>query len=72
MPAIITVTFTQLLADESVDSIVTETIDNTRENVVVLEVASNQQYRFGMPGPTIREQEWQACLNSIENTKDVE
>ena len=42
-------TFTQLLTDELVDSIVTETIDNTRENIVVLETASNQQYRFGMP-----------------------
>ena len=64
--------FTQLLTDELVDSIVTETIDNTRENIVVLETASNQQYRFGMPGPTIREPEWQACLNSIENIQDVE
>ncbi len=64
-------TFTQLLTDELVDSIVTETIDNTRENIVVLETASNQQYRFGMPGPIISEQEWQDCLNSIENIKDV-
>ena len=64
-------TFTQLLTDESVDSIVTETIDNTRENIVVLETASNQQYRFGMPGPKISELEWQDCLKSIENTMDV-
>ena len=65
-------TFTQLLTDELVDSIVTETRESTRENLIVLETASNQQYRFGMPGPTIREPEWQACLNSIENIQDVE
>ncbi len=65
-------TFTQLLTDELVESIVTETKENTRENLVVLETASNQQYRFGMPGPTISEPEWQACLKSIEKIKDVE
>ena len=65
-------TFTQLLTGEAVESIVTETKENTRENLVVLETASNQQYRFGMPGPTISEPEWQACLKSIEKIKDVE
>ena len=64
-------TFTQLLTDELVDSIVTETRESTRENLIVLETASNQQYRFGMPGPTIRELEWQDCLKSIENTMEV-
>ena len=65
-------TFTQLLTDGLVESIVTETRESTRENLIVLETASNQQYRFGMSGPTIREHEWQACLNSIENIQDAE
>ena len=65
-------TFTQLLSDESVQSILTETKESTRENLIVLETASNQQYRFGMPGPKISEREWQDCLNSIENIEDVE
>jgi len=64
--------FTHLLNSEAVEFIVTETKGNTRENLVVLETASTQQYRFGMPGPAISEPEWQACLNSIENIKDVE
>jgi 6-phosphofructokinase 2 len=58
--------------DETVESIVTETKANTRENLVVLETASNQPYRFGMPGPIISEPEWQACLIIIENIPDVE
>ncbi len=63
--------FTQLLTDEAVESIVTETKENTRENLIVLETASSQQYRFGMPGPYISEPEWQACLKSIEQIQDV-
>lgn len=65
-------TFIQLLNDEAVESVVTAIKENTRENLIVLETASNQQYRFGMQGPIISEQEWQGCLNSIENIKDAE
>lgn len=64
--------FTQLLTDELVESIVTETRESTRENLIVLETASNQQFRFGMPGPNISKQEWQDCLKSIEDIIDVE
>ena len=65
-------TFTQLLSYESVESIVTETKESTRENLIVLDAASNQQYRFGMPGPNIIIQEWQNCLNSIGHIQNVE
>ena len=65
-------TFSQLLTDELVESIVTETRESTRENLIVLENASNQQFRFGMPGPNISKLEWQDCLKSIENIQDVE
>ncbi len=34
----------------------------TRENLMVLEEATGQQFRFGMPGPTLQEGEWQHCL----------
>jgi 6-phosphofructokinase 2 len=37
----------------------------TREDVNVLEEASDRQFRFGMPGPEVREQEWQACLEEL-------
>lgn len=64
--------FAQLLAAESVECIVTETKESTRENLVVVEIASNQQYRFGMPGPLVYEAEWQDCLKNIERIQDVE
>ena len=37
----------------------------TRENLIVYEEATELQYRFGMPGPAVREGEWKACLKKI-------
>jgi 6-phosphofructokinase 2 len=37
----------------------------TRENFIVLEKSTGQQYRFGMPGPTLQEAEWRQCLEEI-------
>ena len=64
--------FTELLTNESVATIVIETAESTRENLIVAETASNQQYRFGMPGPHIQEHEWKECLAAIEKINDVE
>lgn len=63
---------TQLLSEDSVESIVTETKGSVRENLIVLENVSNQQFRFGMPGPYIHEAEWQDCLNTIQKLDGVE
>lgn len=38
---------------------------DTRENFIVVESSTNQQYRFGMPGSTITEQEQQDILEAI-------
>lgn len=64
--------FTELLNNESIETIVTKTQNDTRENLVVVEVATNKQFRFGMPGLKVQEVEWQACLESIENVEDVD
>jgi 6-phosphofructokinase 2 len=64
--------FTELVNKEGINSIVTEIKDDTRENLVVLEKETNQQYRFGMPGPFIDELEWQQCLTNIENIKEAD
>lgn len=34
----------------------------TRENLTVLEESTNRQFRIQMPGPTLRSEEWEACL----------
>lgn len=38
----------------------------TRENLIVFEESSNQQFRFGMPGATLTEDEIQACLDALQ------
>ncbi len=58
--------FKQLLDKEGVHSSVVEIEGHTRENLVVLDSATNHQYRFGMPGPSIKEKEWQELLRKIE------
>lgn len=35
----------------------------TRENLTVLEESSGCQFRFDMPGPTLRDTEWKRCLD---------
>jgi 6-phosphofructokinase 2 len=37
----------------------------TRESIAVYEQTSGQQYRFGMPGPTLSEAEWNRCLEDF-------
>lgn len=37
----------------------------TRENFIVVEKSSGQQYRFGMPGPDIVEPEWSGLLDAV-------
>ena len=64
--------FVDLLKAEGVESVVTPIAGNTRENFIVLESASGQQYRFGMPGPEIAEAEWRDCLNRLELAKDAD
>ena len=64
--------FTELLNEESIETIVTKTQNDTRENLVVVEMSSNKQFRFGMPGLKVSELEWQACLKSIEDIDNVD
>jgi 6-phosphofructokinase 2 len=64
--------FNELLANEKVPSIIIETKNETRENVVVLDESTNQQYRFGMPGTELTEQEWKDCLQAINEIDNIE
>jgi 6-phosphofructokinase 2 len=64
--------FTELLDDECIVSIVTKTKSDTRENLVVVEESTNKQFRFGMPGLEVFEDEWKALLESIENIENVD
>ena len=61
----------QLLTDDSVKSVVIETAESTRVNLVVTDTANKKQYLLDMPGSKVNESEWQACLNEITQLADV-
>jgi 6-phosphofructokinase 2 len=56
----------QLVADEGVSAITVSIAQPTRESIAVVDEARKDEYRFVMPGPTLTQHEWQACLAKIE------
>lgn len=64
--------FTALLQGEAISTMVIETSNETRENIIVLEESTNRQYRLGMPGTMLTANEWPEILAKLESIKDVE
>ena len=60
-----------LLKAESIDSIVVDTGVDTRENIMIVDKATNLQYRFITPGNAVKEIHWKQCLNAVEAVNDV-
>lgn len=59
-----------LLAQEEIPGIPVRISQETRENFIVLEESTNRQYRLGMPGPTLVEEEWQEILSHLGAIED--
>ena len=64
--------FNHLLEKENIPCVIIETTNETRENIIVLDESTNHQYRLGMPGTVLIEQEWKQCLKAVEELNDVE
>jgi len=64
--------FIELLNKEHVNSHYIETLNETRENFIVVDESTNAQYRFGMPGAILMEQEWKKILQDLADMNDVE
>lgn len=64
--------FNHLLQQENIASISIDTLNETRENIIVFENSTTNQYRFGMPPAPLLESEWKACLQAIEDVGDIE
>jgi len=64
--------FIELLNKEHVNSHYIETLNETRENFIVVDESTNAQYRFGMPGTILMEQEWKKILQDLADMNDVE
>ncbi|WP_224368210.1 1-phosphofructokinase family hexose kinase [Hyalangium versicolor] len=55
----------QLLAEKGLRRWSIVISGHTRENFTVAERNGKREFRFVMPGPTLTEKEWQACLESL-------
>lgn len=58
----------ELLQHEGLDCRPVPVEGRTRENLVVLEESSGRQFRFGMPGSPLSENEWRNCLDALVGT----
>lgn len=57
-------TLVRLLQKEGVPMHVVPTSQDTRESFSAMATETGDEYRFVLPGPTLRAQEWQACLDA--------
>ena len=60
---------TRLLEREGIESIVTPSHAETRENFTAYEDDSGEQFRFVLPGSPLHRAEWEAVLYELENIK---
>lgn len=55
----------RLVEREGIDSIVTPSHVETRENFTAYEQATGDQYRFVLPGSALHRAEWEACVDKL-------
>ena len=56
----------RLVEREGIDSVVTPSHVETRENFTAYEEETGEQYRFVLPGSALHKAEWEACLAKLE------
>ena len=56
-----------LLDEEGLEQTPVEIENWTRENVIVHETSTDRQFRFGMPGPEVTEDEFASCLDALHD-----
>jgi 6-phosphofructokinase 2 len=55
----------RLVEREGIDSVVTPSHVETRENFTAFEKETGEQYRFVLPGSALHPAEWKACLDKL-------
>ena len=60
-----------MLQNEGIGIDAIQISENTRENLIIADLASRKQYLFDMPGPHINPGEWQQCLKHLELLNDL-
>lgn len=64
--------FNDLMKKENIPSAIVHAKNETRENIIVADITANHQYRFGMPGTVLYENEWQQCLQKLEELNSAD
>jgi 6-phosphofructokinase 2 len=60
----------RLVEREGIDSVVTPSHVETRENFTAYEEETGEQYRFVLPGSALHRAEWEACLDKLASLPD--
>lgn len=60
----------RLVEREGIDSLVTPSHVETRENFMGFEEETGEQYRFVLPGSKLHRAEWEACLDKLASLPD--
>ncbi|MBM3577763.1 MAG: 1-phosphofructokinase family hexose kinase [Alphaproteobacteria bacterium] len=55
----------RLIDRERIPNFVIQVSEETRESFTVFEEATGHEYRFVLPGPELREDEWRQCLGAL-------
>ena len=63
---------TELVKAENIQYKVFPIKEDTRENFIAVDANTNLQYRFGMEGPKVSEEEWLAILDAVQKIEDLE
>ena len=58
----------RLVEDEQIPCCTSTIKEETREDFTVNERSTGQQFRFVLPGPSLSEPEWRACLDALAAT----
>jgi len=61
----------ELLTQEHIQQRPVETVSRTRENFIVVDASTSQQYRFGMPGTPLAPDEQQQILAELKSLPEV-
>ena len=64
--------FETLMTRERIHSVALPVQGDMRENFVVLDTSADLQYRFGMQGPMVTEEEWKQVLTHIQNETAID
>jgi 6-phosphofructokinase 2 len=62
----------KLLDEEGLDHRPFKIRGMTRENLIVFEESTKRQFRFGMPGPTMLEEEWTPILDELSRMEGLD